>query len=345
MDGLVQCEACEHGRAGIKRADVLFERCVRCNEDWPENGFQGNALQAWRANKQPHLITCAGCVVSQSKEYANTFRDCIRCKQSLPLGAALLDLSKRAWSPTVLRNFLDHDGSHALKMTCYDCQYPECTTPHCHKRPKFAVTSVTNRVSDYLCDYCHWPPCSTDGCVQPRPRDAHRRVSTLPEWFCAQCRAKTATRLCPTCNTDKLLNEFDRYAPNNTFHKECRDCAKTKQCTQCGKEKPPEEMSYHNICVRCQSKMKYACNTCGREKPKTKFVLGERGKPHANCIACESKRVCRGCNKMKLADAFENSMRSIVQFAKRSGALLAQAVVTWPIMVSPIRRRSMAIGT
>jgi hypothetical protein len=86
-DGVVQCEACEFGQAGIKLADIIFEHCVRCNEDWPENRLQGNALQAWRANKQPHLITCAGCVVSESKEYANTFRDCSRCKRNFPVRA------------------------------------------------------------------------------------------------------------------------------------------------------------------------------------------------------------------------------------------------------------------
>ena len=55
--GLVQCEGCEHGRTGMKRAAIIFEHCVSCNEDWPEGAFQGAALQAWRANKQPHLIT------------------------------------------------------------------------------------------------------------------------------------------------------------------------------------------------------------------------------------------------------------------------------------------------
>lgn len=61
LAGVVQCESCEHGRTGMKQADIIFERCDVCRQDWPEGWFQRDALQVWRDKKQGHLITCAGC--------------------------------------------------------------------------------------------------------------------------------------------------------------------------------------------------------------------------------------------------------------------------------------------
>ena len=147
LAGVVQCESCEYGRPGMTQAETIFELSIVCQRDWPESGFQGDALQAWRDKKQQHLIACAGCVLSTMQQYRDEERACTRCNQKLPLimEAALntaVDLVSQhgdavpVWSPVTLRIFLDR-GENSVQWLCYNCLHPACSVSSCRVRPRF----------------------------------------------------------------------------------------------------------------------------------------------------------------------------------------------------------------
>ena len=128
---------------------MVFVECATCKEELPENAFQSEPLQTWRANKQYHMITCASCVIARDAAYVGVTRACCRCKEVLPLQAAA-ETSTRHWSSTLLRVHLDKPNVQ-MKWTCYDCQCPACTV--CKQRPRFTVNSDVQR-EGYRCEGC-----------------------------------------------------------------------------------------------------------------------------------------------------------------------------------------------
>ena len=202
LAGVVQCESCEHGRTGVKQADTIFERCVVCRRDWPEGGYQRDALQAWRDKKQQHLITCAGCVLSAMRQYRDEERACTRCNQKLPLirtginssidrpaleaaQNTAVDLVSQhgdevpVWSPVTLRIFLDR-GENSVQWLCYNCLHPACSVSSCRERPRFPARRLPDATEPYLCNVCLWPLCS-GGCGAERPRERRCRVTNMAE--------------------------------------------------------------------------------------------------------------------------------------------------------------------
>ena len=320
-DGLVQCEACEHGKSRVKRAETRFEHCCSCDMLWPEAAFQAKQLQEWRANRQEHLMTCASCVVDENLRDSQETRECERCKRTLPLVNNDAGKHLRSWGPVTMRNFLDR-GNNAVRWLCYTCVYPECNT--CHQRPKFPLTGAVT-AETYICETCIRPPCDGDGCNEPRPLTM--TVYVARKWYCPKCRAKLrtctkcgveksvedfdryktgplkqicracdaaavkkTTRVCATCGTDKPYSEFNLF-PCGKLQTRCRLCETIKlTCSKCKAQKAKEKL-HDGLCEECQE---VECTLCGKKKPRRCFGTDSSNRPLSRCNDCQFT-TCANC--------------------------------------------------
>ena len=209
LAGVVQCESCEHGRTGMTQAETIFERCVVCRRDWPESGFQRDALQAWRDKKQQHLITCAGCVLIAMRQYRDEERECTRCNQKLPLlrtrtnssiGRPALeaaqntavDLVSQHGDGPLLRtrtnSSIGRPALEAAQNTAVDL-----VSQHGDELPVWSPVTLRifldrgeNSVQ-WLCYNCLHPACSVSSCRE-RPRFPARRLpDTTEPYLCNVC--------------------------------------------------------------------------------------------------------------------------------------------------------------
>jgi hypothetical protein len=282
----------------LKRADIPFLTCQPCGEELPENAFQKNSLQAWRANDQAHMIRCANCVLGEDTAYSGAMRTCSRYKVVLPLQQPGRTHT-RHWGSVLLRVHLDHPNAQ-MKWTCYNCQYPPCTM--CQQRSEFALTSDTDR-STYRCDVgaCQYPHCAGSGCTTPRPRDIP--FSQQQQWLCKHCKLPTETaaktKTCVTCGKEKNANEYDDHADNKRVRR-CRACLqKNRECIGCGTMKPAGDFEHSATrpkehCKICDAMRKPTdCIRCGRTKPKSDLCHGtNKNRPHDYCAACKDHKQC-----------------------------------------------------
>ena len=325
LAGVVQCESCEHGRTGMTQAETIFERCVVCRRDWPESGFQRDALQAWRDKKQQHLITCAGCVLIAMRQYRDEERECTRCNQKLPLlrtrtnssiGRPALEaaqntavdlVSQHGDGPLLRTRTNSSIGRHALEAAQNTAV--DLVSQHGDELPVWSPVTLRifldrgeNSVQ-WLCYNCLHPACSVSSCRE-RPRFPARRLpDTTEPYLCNVCLWPLCSGGCgaerPRETRCRVMNMAQWYCSH------CKPESK-RLCPVCQVEKAYSaftrrtDKSFHDQCKTCEET--WPCKKCGERRPREDVN-------HRNiCTRCRSMK-CRTCGKAKHPTEFGNLHR------------------------------------